>query len=93
MCNSGHFNTCAPYIFIIGIYKEKLFLLDSHPIDEVLGGDGNGILFVTENTEVKTCKIVAQWIFKRLQHYRAPNGCQSLAWVSKGKLIYFIIYS
>ena len=77
--------TCAPYTFVIGIYQEKLFLLDSHPIDEVLGSDGNGILLVSENLSVKSCKIVAQWILKRLQHSGTPDGHQSLAWVTKGK--------
>ena len=49
---------CAPYTFVIGIYQEKLFLSDSHPINEVLGSDGNGILLVSKNLSVKSCKTV-----------------------------------
>ena len=77
--------TCAPYTIVIGIHREALFLLDTHPISEALGGNGNGLLLVTEDTSTKSCKKLTQWILKRMQYYGTLNGQQSLAWVTRGR--------
>ena len=77
--------TCAPYTIVIGIHREALFLLDTRPISEALGGNGNGFLLVTEDTSTKSCKKLTQWILKRMQQYGTPNGQQSLAWVTRDR--------
>ncbi|CAH3133603.1 unnamed protein product, partial [Porites lobata] len=34
--------TCHPYIFSVGKHKDALFLVDTHPVSEDLGGNCNG---------------------------------------------------
>lgn len=81
--------TCTPYTFIVGIHKEVYFILDTHPISETLGGDGNGILLLTEDVSSKSCQILTQWILKRLKQSGVrPGGQQSLAWVTQGTYHY-----
>ena len=41
--------TCSPYTFLVGIHNGAFFLIDSHPIGEALGGNGNAILVRTKN--------------------------------------------
>ena len=41
--------TRAPYTIVIGTYRQAMFLLDSHPINEALGSNGTGRLLVTED--------------------------------------------
>jgi hypothetical protein len=50
--------TCSPYIFTLGIYNNALFLVDTHPISEELGGNGNGLLIVSQDCSIQSCKLV-----------------------------------
>ena len=54
--------TCSSYIFTIGIGNNALFFIDTHPVTEELGGDGNGVLLVTPDLQLLivpiTCPMV-----------------------------------
>ena len=39
--------TCRLYIFPVGKHKDALFLVDTHPVFEDVGGNCNGLLLVT----------------------------------------------
>ena len=39
--------TCSAYIFTIGVCDHALFLVDTHSVNEDLGGNGNALLMVT----------------------------------------------
>ena len=49
----------------------KLFLVDTHPVNWDLGGNGNGLLKVFQNDSPKVCAALCAWIWKRL---RAGGG-------------------
>ena len=74
--------TCCPYTFLVGIHTSWYFLIDTHPICEVLGGDGNGILVRTKDLTSRSCMSIVQWILKRLKASGLNwNQVQSLAWM------------
>ena len=74
--------TCPPYAIVIGVYNNCIFLLDTHPIGEELGGTGNGILLATKDKSISSSKNITQWILKRLKlsgvNEKTP---QSLVWL------------
>ena len=57
--------TCGGYTFIIGYYKNLLFLVDTHPIGHTLGGTGCGILKVCHAHDAYQ---LCSWVWRRLQH-------------------------
>ena len=76
--------TCSPYIFTLGIYNNALFLVDTHPITEDLGGNGNGLIMATQDCSERSCELLVQWILKRLQHSGVKgNELQSFCWVTR----------
>ena len=66
--------TCTPYIFTIGIGKNALFVIGTHPVSEGLGGNGNGLLMVTSDSSYESCKSVVQWLLQRLAMAGAKGG-------------------
>lgn len=74
--------TCPPYTLLIGVYNNSIFLLDTHPIGQELGGTGNGIVVATKDKSILSCKKITQWLLKRFKvngvDERTP---QSLAWL------------
>ena len=75
--------TCRPYIFSVGKHKDALFLIDTHPVSEDLGGNYNGLLLVTPDNSPRSCKLLAQWILKRLfKSGASEKELQSLAWLT-----------
>ena len=54
----------------------KLFLVDTHPVNRDLGGNGNGLLKVFQNDSPKACAALCAWIWKRL---RAGGGLTKTA--------------
>ena len=82
--------TCEPYTFIIGVHNNAVFVLDTHQIGEVMGGNGNGILLYTNDATKRSCTRLVQWILKRLVSSGVScDGKQSLAWITHGKSIIF----
>jgi hypothetical protein len=74
--------TCSAYIFTIGICGSALFLIDTHSVNDDLGGNGNALLMVTPDTTYQSCKLVVQWLLKRL--YSAgvhKDSIQSISWL------------
>lgn len=76
--------TCHPYIFSVGKHKDALFLVDTHPVSEDLGGNCNGLLLVTPDCSPRSCKLLVQWILNRLLKAGASEKeLQSLAWLTR----------
>ena len=44
LCTWVGLYTCSPYTFVLGIHKQSFFLVDTHCIESIIGGNGNGIL-------------------------------------------------
>ncbi len=75
---------CSPYTFLVGTNSGSFFLIDTHPIREDLGGNGNGILVATSDTSEMSCKLLIQWILKRLKSSGViASNAQSLAWLTE----------
>ena len=86
--------TCSPYIFTLGIYNNALFLVDTHPITEDLGGNGNGLMMVTQDCSDWSCELLVQWILKRLElSVVKGNQLQSFCWVTsqEGKQLHILV--
>ena len=58
--------TCSPYIFTIGIGNNALFFIDTYPVTEELGGDGNGVLLMTPDISYRSFQLLVQWLLLRL---------------------------
>lgn len=81
--------TCSPYIISIGVREDALFLVDTHPVGDELGGNGNGILLVTPDVSYRSCKSLVQWLLQRLKMAGVKeNQSQSIIWLTprQGKL-------
>ena len=71
---------CEPYVFLVGVMSGKLFLIDTHPVNQDLGGNGRGgLVKVYHNCSPKACEALCGWIWKRL---RAGGGLTEKAWHS-----------
>ena len=74
--------TRPPSAIVIGVYNNCIFLLDTHPTGKELGGRGNGIVVATKDKSISSCKMITQWLLKRLKvsgvNERTP---QSLVWL------------
>ena len=78
--------TCSPYIFTIGICNNALFVVDTHPVNEELGGNGNGLLMVTPDSSYESCKSVVQWLLQRLKMAGVKgNEGQSMIWLTSSQ--------
>ena len=78
--------TCHTVIFTIGFINECFFIVDTHPIPEVIGGKGKGMLkvFPYETDRKAACEGMCQWIWQRLVLSGAKNdSLQSLAFMTK----------
>lgn len=74
--------TCSPYTFLVGIHNDSYFVVDTHPIGEELGGNGNGVLLITKDRTSRSCTLLIQWILKRLRASGlSGNEAQSFAWL------------
>ena len=69
---------------MIGLHDDSFFLVDTHPIAEELGGNGNGVLVAMTDCTSCSCSLVTQWILKRLRlsgvDAKTP---QNLSWLNK----------
>lgn len=72
--------TCEPYSLIIGSLSRRMLILDTHPITEELGGNGNAQLRFYETVSKESCKAVCHWLWQRLAKSSVKNVTgQSLA--------------
>ena len=59
---------CEPYVFLVGVIGGKLFLIDTHPVNQDLGGNGQGgLVKVYHDCSPKACEALCGWIWKRLR--------------------------
>lgn len=75
--------TCPPYTFTVGLHNESYFIADTHPVGKDVGGNGNGICVATYDRSPRSCRLICQWILKRLA-LSGVNGKmpQSLSWLT-----------
>ena len=66
--------SCGIYIFVVGCQSKQLFIVDTHPISEQLGGDGNGIVKVYTPQNADSPNQLCAWIWKRLEHSGVPDS-------------------
>ncbi|KAJ7378530.1 hypothetical protein OS493_022514 [Desmophyllum pertusum] len=72
--------TCEPFSLLVGCIDRRLFILDTHPVPEVCGGDGNGLFKLYESASPVCCRSLCQWLWKRLANGGVrSSGSQSLA--------------
>ena len=59
---------CEPYIFLVGVMSGKLFLIDTHPVNQDLGGNGyGGQVKVYHSCSPKAYEALCGWICNRLR--------------------------
>jgi len=72
--------TCQLYTLLLGRLRDDYFILDTHPVPDFMGGDGNGLLIVFSGSERK--QEVCTWLWKRLALAQVGNEeAQSLSQV------------
>ena len=72
--------TCEPLSLLVGCIDKRLFILDTHPVPEVFGGNGNGQFKLYESATPACCRSLCQWLWNRLAKNGACScGSQSLA--------------
>jgi serine/threonine protein kinase len=76
--------TCSPYCFLVGVCRGSFFVIDTHPVSEALGGNGNAVLVYTRDRGVRSCKMLVHWIIKRLAASGVrKESLQSLSWLTQ----------
>ena len=58
--------TCEPYTLLLGRLRDDYFILDTHPVPDFMGGDGNGLLTVFSGSGYKSKQELCRWLWKRL---------------------------
>lgn len=56
-----------PHVFLTDIMERKLFLVDTHPVNQDLGGNGNGLVKLYHNCLTKACEALCRRLWKRLR--------------------------
>ena len=81
------FYSCGGYIFTIGWAFQHLFIMDTHSINQELGGNGKGLVkvFIHENKQLASESLCA-WVWKRLSQSGVKSCAQqSLAEMRKSR--------
>lgn len=58
--------TCEPYSILLGRLRDDYFILDTHPVPDFMGGDGNGLLIVFSESGCESKQDLCSWLWKRL---------------------------
>ena len=76
--------TCEPIIFLIGFTGGHIFLLDTHPVSESVGGRRKGMLKLFPATNEASVEEVCLWLWRRLHSSGVKNDSyQSFSFVNK----------
>ncbi|KAK3701238.1 hypothetical protein QZH41_003200 [Actinostola sp. cb2023] len=76
--------TCEPIIFLIGFTGGHVFLLDTRPVSESVGGRRKGMLKLFPATNEASVEEVCLWLWRRLHSSGVKNDSyQSFAFMSK----------
>ena len=74
--------TCEPYSILLGRLRDDYFILDTHPVPDFMGGDGNGLLTVFSGGGYESKQELCSWLWKRLALAQVGEGeAQSLSHV------------
>ena len=72
--------TCEPYSILLGRLRDDYFILDTHPVPDFMGGDGNGLLTVFSGGGYESKQELCSWLWKRLARAQVGEGeAQSLS--------------
>lgn len=67
--------TCEPFSLLLASIERRLFVLDTHPVPEKSGGNGNALFKLYESASSACCLSLCQWLWNRLA--KASNSWQS----------------
>ena len=56
---------CEPYTFLVGCIKERVYLVDTHPVSAMFGGT-NTALLVSSDPSNEGSLSICKWLWKRL---------------------------
>lgn len=97
MASLEHLSTalfcCEPYVFLVGKMDGQLFLIDTHPVGQDLGGNGEGgLLKIFTNASSDACESLCSWIWKRLRLSGALGNCaaQSFLFMTPDTRYFFL---
>ena len=65
--------TCPPYIFLVGNYSDKPFIIDSYAIPKTLGGNNNGTIIIFLDTDN-----AIMWLIQRLYMSGITSSCLNM---------------
>ena len=73
---------CSLHVFTVRKHADALPLVNTHPVSEEVDGNCNGILLITLDSSLRSCKLLSQWILKQPQTSGiSSKELQSLAWL------------
>lgn len=58
--------TCQPYTILLGRLRDDYFIVDTHAVPNVMGGDGNGLWTVFSGRRHKRKQELCSWLWKCL---------------------------
>ena len=74
---------CSPVVVLLGNIGGNLFLLDTHPVSHVIGGQQRGLLKVFPPAD-ESVEQLCVWLWHRLQSSGIPNASsQSFSFMEK----------
>ena len=65
--------TCGIYVLFISFVKDKVFLVDSHPVVEDTQGQRTAVAIFSDGHETQ-CSFLCEWLSTRLKKSGVPNG-------------------
>ena len=71
---------CPPYTVSLGIFRQKVFLLDTHKVSSRSGDVGEGVLIVTKDTSNQSIEEMCSWLWKRLDNVKSEQTLTELIW-------------
>ena len=64
---------CPPYTVSLGIFRKKVFLLDTHKVSSRSGGVGEGVVITTKDTSNQSIEEMCAWLWKRLDNVKSEQ--------------------
>ena len=62
-----------PYTVSLGIFRQKVFLLDTHKISSRSGGVGEGVVITTKDISNQAVEEMCAWFWKRLDNVKSEQ--------------------
>ena len=68
---------CSPVVVLLGTIRGNLFLLDTHPVSHIIGGQQRGLLKAFPPAD-ESVKQLCVWLWHRFQSSGIPNASSQL---------------